>query len=99
MEGGAALAEAEAIMERTGERFHEAELYRLKGQLVLQSHGPRSAVFHTQHLTLTSAMEAEAYFLKAIEIAQRQQAKSLELRAATSLARLWKGQGKQRDCP
>ena len=39
-------------------------------------------------------MEAEAYFLKAIEIAQRQQAKSLELRASTSLARLWQQQGK-----
>ena len=39
--------------------------------------------------------EAEACFLKAIEIARRQQAKSLELRAATSLARLWQQQGKQ----
>jgi len=38
--------------------------------------------------------EAEAYLLKAIEIAQRQQAKSLELRAATSLARLWQSRGR-----
>jgi predicted ATPase len=41
--------------------------------------------------------EAEACFLKAIEVAQRQQAKSLELRATTSLARLWQSQGKQRE--
>jgi predicted ATPase len=41
------------------------------------------------------AQEAEGYFLKAIAIAQKQQAKSWELRAATSLARLWQSQGKQ----
>lgn len=43
------------------------------------------------------AQEAEEYFLKAIEIAQKQQAKSLELRAATSLARLWQQQDKHRE--
>ena len=42
-------------------------------------------------------MEAEGYFLKAIDIAQKQQAKSLELRAAMSLARLWHQQGKKRE--
>jgi predicted ATPase len=41
--------------------------------------------------------EAEGYFLKAIEIARKQQAKSLELRATTSLARLWQQQSKQRE--
>jgi predicted ATPase len=41
--------------------------------------------------------EAEGYFLKAIEIAQKQQAKSLELRAVMSLARLWQQQGKQKE--
>src|SRR5262249_52998277 len=44
---------------------------------------------------LNSESEAEACFLKAIDIARKQQAKSLELRAATSLARLWQQQGKQ----
>ena len=44
-----------------------------------------------------SQEEAEAYFLKAIDIAQKQQAKSLELRAAMSLARLWQQQGKQKE--
>ena len=53
----------------------------------------------TQHLapSTQAEAEAEACFLKAIEIAQRQQAKSLELRATTSLARLWQQQGKQHE--
>jgi predicted ATPase len=78
-EGLEALAEALAVVDRTGERFYEAELYRLKGQLTLQS---------------KVVEEAEECFRKAIEIAQRQQAKSLELRAVMSLARLWQRQGK-----
>jgi predicted ATPase len=45
----------------------------------------------------TREAEAEGYFLKAIEVARRQQTKSLELRATTSLARLWQQQGKQKD--
>jgi adenylate cyclase len=45
----------------------------------------------------TEESEAEACFLKAIEIARKQQAKSLELRAATSLARLWQQQGKTKE--
>ncbi len=65
----------------TQERWTEAELYRLKGELLLA----RSAEQHT---------EAEASFQQALEIARQQQAKSLELRAAMSLARLWQQQGK-----
>ena len=75
-------------MDRTGERSYEAELYRLKGELTLQSESPgpgRPAV----------ARKLKRVFCKAIEIARKQQAKSLELRAATSLARLWQQQGKQ----
>jgi predicted ATPase len=54
---------------------------------------------NTQHPTPSTQAEAEAetYFLKAIEIARKQQAKSLELRATTSLARLWQSQGKQKE--
>jgi predicted ATPase len=78
-EGLNTLTEALTQVNNTGERFYEAELYRLKGALTLQS----------------QVEEAEGYFLKAIEIAQRQQAKSLELRAAMSLARLWQRQGKK----
>src|SRR5262249_17609682 len=86
-DGLAALAEALGTAEKTGERWYEAELYRLKGTLTLQSkvQGPKSKV----------EQEAEEYFLRAIEIARRQQAKSLELRAVMSLSRLWQQQGKK----
>ncbi len=81
--------------------MHEAELYRLKGELTLQKFQVSGSRFqvppNTQHPTPSpqAEAEAEACFLKAIEIAQRQQAKSWELRAATSLARLWQQQGKK----
>jgi predicted ATPase len=101
------LAEALATVDRTGERFYEAELYRLKGTLTLQSQAsPRqvkgrsrasqnkTVVTDSRPLTPELQGEAETYFLKAIDIACKQQAKSLELRATTSLARLWQQQGK-----
>jgi adenylate cyclase len=80
------LAEALALVDTSGERAFEAEFYRLKGMLTLQSQvqSPRSKV-----------EEAEACFQKASEIARRQQAKSLELRAAMGLSRLWQQQGKK----
>jgi class 3 adenylate cyclase/predicted ATPase len=83
-EGLIATAEALTEVARTGERFWEAELYRLKGQLLLE----RDAA---------NAPEAEACFHRAIEIARSQKARSWELRAATSLARLWRDQGKPED--
>jgi class 3 adenylate cyclase/predicted ATPase len=102
-EGLAALAEASAMMQRTGEQWYEAELYRLKGELLLaqeikrqnskgkiqksEDPDPKSQILDPQS-------EAEVCFLKAIEIACKQQAKSLELRASMSLARLWRQQGK-----
>jgi len=76
------LTEALTLVDTTGERWYEAALYRLKGELLLQ----RSSDNHT---------EAETCFQHAISIAQSQQAKSWELRAATSLARLWQQQGKR----
>ncbi|HKA55056.1 MAG TPA: tetratricopeptide repeat protein, partial [Candidatus Binatia bacterium] len=87
-EGLTALAEALATADRTGERMYEAELYRLKGELSLKSRSPQSTVADPQS-------EAETCFLKAIEVARQQQAKSLELRAVTSLARLWHQQNKK----
>jgi predicted ATPase len=104
-EGLTLLAEALAIVERTGERFYVAELYRLKGQLTLQKAAARdwrlgmgSSSSQASSLKPQApsgvAQEAEGYFLTAIEIACRQQAKSLELRASSSLARLWQQQGK-----
>jgi TOMM system kinase/cyclase fusion protein len=83
-EGLSALAEALATVHKTGERFYEAELYRLKGELLLAQ---------STHQTT----EAEACFHQALDIARHQQAKSLELRAATSLSRLWQRQGKQNE--
>jgi predicted ATPase len=79
-EGLKVLAEALATVNNTEEREYEAELYRLKGTLTLQSkvQGPKSKVEE----------EAEECFLKAIGIARKQQAKSLELRAVMSLVRL-----------
>ena len=85
-EGLRTLAEALDSVERRGERSWEAELYRLKGELLLQTHG--------QSLEMRGK-EAEGCFQKALEVARRQQAKSWELRTATSLARLWQRQGKQ----
>jgi len=108
-EGLTLLAEALAVVHKTGERFSEAELYRLKGTLTLQSKASlgqvsdksrasqdKSEITSPQHPTPSTQAEAEAEacFHKAIEIARRQQAKSLELRAVMSLSRLWQQQGK-----
>jgi predicted ATPase len=76
------LTEALTLMDTTGERWYESELYRLKGELLLQQNSANQA-------------EAETCFQQAITVAQNQQAKSFELRAATSLARLWQQQGKR----
>jgi predicted ATPase len=94
-EGLNTLAEVLGVADRTEEYLWEAELYRLKGQLTLQSSVQRlaSSVANLQSLTPNPQAEAEECFLKAIEIARRQQAKSLELRAVTSLSRLWQQRG------
>jgi predicted ATPase len=83
--GLAALAEALAQVENTEERFWEAEIYRLKGELLLK----------TESTGMQAAESPEGCFRKAIEIARRQQGKSLELRATVSLGRLWQQQGKK----
>src|SRR5262249_28708117 len=83
----AALAEALTVVDKSGERFYEAELYRLKGELTLQ----QSSVPGLE----PRVKEVEACFHQAIVIARKQQAKSLELRAAMSLSRLWQQQGKK----
>jgi predicted ATPase len=83
-EGLTVLTEALTLVDTTGERWYEPELYRLKGALLLQ-------------LSSDNQAEAENCFQQAITVAQNQQAKSLELRAATSLARLWQQQGKRQE--
>jgi predicted ATPase len=79
-----ALAEVAAVMESTESRWYKAELFRLKGTLLLQQEVPE-------------VFQAEACFHQALAIARQQHAKSWELRAATSLLRLWQQQGKQQD--
>jgi predicted ATPase len=92
------LADALALVDKTGERVHEAELYRLQGQLTLApSHvqGPASRSTPPHATSRTAHAEAEWCFRKAMAIAHRQQAKTLELRAALGLARLWQQQSKR----
>jgi len=99
-EGLGVLTEALATVDKTGERYYEAELYRLKGTLTLQKLSVASnqlSVTNPRPLAPDPQAEAEAevWFHKAIEIARRQQAKSLELRAVMSLSQLWQRQGKR----
>ena len=92
-EGLALVAEVLPIVEKNEDRFYEAELYRLKGELTLQQfqvNSPHSAFRNPQ-------LEAEECFQKAIEVARRQHANSLELRAVMGLARLWQQQGKREE--
>jgi predicted ATPase len=81
-EGLPLLAEALAMVDTTGARTVEAELHHLHGELLLRQ-------------TVPEAQAAEDRFQQALEVARRQQARSWELRAATSLARLWQRQGKR----
>jgi predicted ATPase len=77
------LDEALGLMRSTGEGFHGAELHRLQGEFLLR-----------QAADEVACREAEACFRRALSIARRQQAKSLELRAAMSLSRLYRQQGR-----
>jgi predicted ATPase len=83
-EGLCILVEALTLVEKIGMYYCEAELHRLKGELLLQ----QSSDNYT---------EAESCFHQAIAVAQNQSAKSWELRAATSLAKLWQRQDKQQE--
>jgi predicted ATPase len=76
------MGEAMTAVESTKERWYEAEVNRMAGETALMSPGRNTA-------------KAEAYFERALTIARQQQAKSWELRAATSMARLWRDQGKR----
>jgi predicted ATPase len=78
------VTEALELVEQTGVRWYEAETYRIKGTVLL-------------HQAIPDAAQAEACFQQALDIARRQEAKAWELRAATSLARLWQSQGKRQE--
>jgi predicted ATPase len=77
------VAEALGMIEKGGERWVEAELHRLKGEL--------------QRVSPAASTEAERCFHRALDIARKQSAKLFELRASTSLARLWRDQGRHDD--
>ncbi len=77
-----AVEEGLAVSNRNGERYYDVELWRLKGELLKMQ---------------DKAVEAESCFQMGIEIARQQAAKSLELRACTSLARLWQQQNRSRE--
>jgi predicted ATPase len=81
-EGLQALAEACTLVEQQELHYWEAEVCRLRGVLLLRQPG-------------TPQAEAEAWLQRALDVAHRQQAKSLELRAAMSLSRFWQQQGKR----
>ena len=74
------LVEAERQIEETQERWYEAEMHRVFGEVLIAADDPASA---------------EDRFVKSIDVARRQNAKLWEVRAATSLARLWQDQGKR----
>ncbi len=123
-EGLAALEDAVQYVAKTGERYYEAEIYRLRGELTLQQFkvpgsrfkGEESSEFGVQGSESEEASqkskrksqkfplapstraevepEVEEYFLKAIDVARKQCAKSWELRATMSLARLWQQQAR-----
>jgi class 3 adenylate cyclase/DNA-binding winged helix-turn-helix (wHTH) protein/tetratricopeptide (TPR) repeat protein len=93
-EGIRVLDDALATIHENAEQQHEAEIYRLKGQLLLQPASRASDRCLPSTSTATVA-EAEACFLQALDIARRQEAKSWELRAATNLSRLRLQQGER----
>jgi predicted ATPase len=74
------IGEATRAVETTKETWFEAELYRIAGEIALKSPQP-------------DVVKAQAYFERALAVARKQQAKSWELRAAMSMARLWRDQG------
>jgi predicted ATPase len=80
-EGLRSLDEAQAVLKQQEDLWFEAEIYRLRGELLLRQ-------------SITPDAEAETWFRRALDVARSQQSKSLELRAATSLARFWRTQGK-----
>jgi predicted ATPase len=75
------ISEAVTVIENAKERWFEAEVYRIAGEIALKSPQPDAA-------------KAEANFERALAVARQQQAKSFELRASMSLACLWRDQGK-----
>ena len=104
-EGLPLLSEALELVAQSGKAMWEAELYRLRGELTLIKNDERRMMNDERKTkkpkrkTQRSQVEdeAEACFQQALEVARRQEGKSLELRAAVSLGRLWQQQGKSEE--
>jgi tetratricopeptide (TPR) repeat protein len=96
-----ALTEALAGVDEHEDRHYEAEIHRLKGELLLRRQAERGGAEQTSPRGASgiddSNAEAQSCFKRAIEIARKQSAKSLELRAPVSLARLLKKQGRREE--
>lgn len=88
------MAASRPTVHKTGARYYEPELYRLKGELLLAQEGEGESTRQRAQGKGQKVEEAEACFHQALAVARRQQARSLELRAAMSLSRLWQRQGK-----
>ena len=80
-EASGIILEATTAIEKSNERIWEAEVCRVAGEIAL-------------HAFARNEAKAQSYFERALSVARQQQAKSWELRAATSMARLWRDQGK-----
>ncbi len=109
-EGLTLLSEALQDSARNAGYFYQAEMYRLQGELLLNAERglqnnerktnreeQRPVPIHHSSFSVHRYEEAEACFLKAIDIARKQQAKSCELRATMSLSHLWRRQGKTQE--
>jgi hypothetical protein len=99
-EGLSAVDEALVITSKTGECMHQADLYRLHGELLSgEERGSerRTRTKRARGAPAVPSAEAEGSIQTALEVARRQSAKSLELRAAMSLCRLWQMQGKAKE--
>jgi predicted ATPase len=83
-EGKRYISETMTLIETSKQRWCEAEVDRVAGEIQLQSPKP-------------DTVEAETYFARSLAVARQQQAKSWELRAAMSMARLWRDQGKREE--
>jgi predicted ATPase len=96
-EGLAAIAEALATAVKTGERFYEAELYRLKGGLLQRREHCEPQAALVPDPALGGRSSPEECLVKAMEVARRQGARSLELRAVVSMSRVWREHGREAD--
>lgn len=97
-QGLAIVGDVLSLLEKSKNHLFLAGFYQLKGELLVSKHLATTSLQHSQEeSSLSGIQQAEKYFLKAIEVAQQQKAKSWELKAAVNLAQLWQQQGKSEE--